>query len=67
MSCLMAGAQGRLMTIDGVDSIAVQRNLQLKALRLETNAAEGQLSQAKKYEIPEVQMMHNVQNPINRK
>lgn len=67
MSCLMAGAQGRLMTIDEVDSIAVQRNLQLKALRLETNAAEGQLSQAKKYENPEVQVMHNVQNPINRK
>lgn len=67
MSCLMAGAQGRLMTIDEVDSVAVQRNLQLKALRLETNAAEGQLLQANKYENLEVQVMHNVQNPINRK
>lgn len=67
MSCLLANAQSRLLTIDDVDSIAMRRNLQLEAARMETYAAEGQLAQARKYENPEVQLMHNVQNPINRK
>lgn len=60
-------AQGRKMTIDEVDSLAAQHNLQLKTLQLEVDAAEGQLAQARKYENPEVQLMHNIQNPINRR
>ena len=67
MSFLMASAQGRLMTIAEVDSIVAQRNLQLEASRLEMDAAEGQLAQARKRENPEVQLMHNVQNPMNRR
>ena len=65
MSFLMASAQGRLMTIAEVDSIVAQRNLQLEVSRLEMDAAEGQLAQARKRENPEVQLMHNVQNPMN--
>ena len=60
-------AQGRRMTIDEVDSLAAQHNLQLKTLQLEVDAAEGQLAQARKYENPEVQLMHNIQNPLNRR
>lgn len=60
-------AQGRKMTIDEVDSLAAQHNLQLKTLQLEVDAAEGQLAQARKYENPEVQLMHNIQNPNNRR
>ena len=67
MSFLMASAQGRLMTIAEVDSIVAQRNLQLEASRLEMDAAEGQLAQARKRENPEVQLMHNVQNPMNHR
>ncbi len=67
MSFLMASAQGRLMTIAEVDSIVAQRNLQLEASRLEMDAAEGQFVQARKRENPEVQLMHNVQNPMNRR
>ena len=65
MSFLMASAQGRLMTIAEVDSIVAQHNLQLEVSRLEMDAAEGQFVQARKRENPEVQMMHNVQNPMN--
>lgn len=60
-------AQGRKMTIDEVDSLAALHNLQLKTLQLEVDAAEGQLAQARKYENPEVQLMHNIQNPLNRR
>lgn len=60
-------AQSRSMTIDEADSIAVRNNLQLRAVRLDVDAAEGQLAQARKYENPEVQLMHNVQNPENRR
>lgn len=60
-------AQGRRMTIDEVDSLAAQHNLQLKTVQLEVDAAEGQLAQARKYENPEVQLMHNIQNPLNRR
>lgn len=60
-------AQGRKMTIDEVDSLAALHNLQLKNLQLEVDAAEGQLAQARKYENPEVQLMHNIQNPLNRR
>ena len=60
-------AQGRKMTIDEVDSLADLHNLQLKTLQLEVDAAEGQLAQARKYENPEVQLMHNIQNPLNRR
>ena len=67
MSFLMASAQGRLMTIAEEDSIVAQHNLQLEASRLEMDAAEGQLVQARKRENPEVQLMHNVQNPMNRR
>lgn len=67
MSCLLVGAQVRPMTIDEVDSLASRCNLQLEAARFELNAAEGQLVQAKKRDNPELQLMHNVQNLINRK
>lgn len=67
MSCLLVGAQVRPMTIDEVDSLASRCNLQLEAARFELNAAEKQLVQAKKRDNPELQLMHNVQNPINRK
>lgn len=67
LSCVCATAQNRMMTIEEVDSLAALRNLQLKALHQEVDAAEGQLSQARKYENPEVQVMHNIQNPINRR
>lgn len=60
-------AQGRRLTIDEVDSLAAQHNLQLKTLQLEVDAAEGQLAQARKYENSEVQLMHNIQNPNNRR
>lgn len=64
---LSVQAQGRKMTIDEVDSLAALHNLQLKTLQLEVDAAEGQLAQARKYENPEVQLMHNIQNPLNRR
>ena len=67
MSLTSAGAQSRRMTIDEVDSIAAHHSLRLKASLLEIDAAKGQLKQAKAYDNPEVQLMHNVQNPINRK
>lgn len=67
LSCVCATAQNRMMTIEEVDSLAALRNLQLKALHQEVDAAEGQLSQARKYENPEVQVMHNIQNPNNRR
>lgn len=67
LSFMCATAQNRMMTMEEVDSLAAQCNLQLKALHLEVDAAEGQLSQARKYENPEVQLMHNIQNPINRR
>lgn len=60
-------AQGWKMTINEVDSLAALHNLQLKTLQLEVDAAEGQLAQARKYENPEVQLMHNIQNPLNRR
>lgn len=67
LSAASAGAQDRRMTIDEVDSIVAHRSLQLRVAQLEIEAAKGQLSQAKKFENPEVQLMHNVQNPENRK
>ena len=67
MSAMNIYAQSRLMTIDEVDSIAIQRNMMLKASKLDVDIAEGELSQAKKYVNPEVQVMHNIQNPENRK
>ena len=60
-------AQSRPMTIAEVDSMLCSRNYQLQHSRLDIEAAEGQLAQAKKYENPEIQMLHNVQNPVNRK
>lgn len=60
-------AQCLRLTIAEVDSIVAQRNLQLQVSRLEMDAAEGQLAQARKRENPEVQLMHNVQNPMNRR
>ena len=60
-------AQNRPMTIDEVDSILCGGNYQLQHSRLDIEAAEGRLAQAKKYENPEIQILHNVQNPENRK
>ena len=55
------------MTIDEVDSMVTSNNLQLKASLLEVDAAHAQLQQARKYDNPELQLMHNLQNPVNRK
>ncbi|WP_278670645.1 TolC family protein [Leyella stercorea] len=55
------------LTLLQVDSLVTEHSLQLKASLLEVSAAEAQLSQAQKYENPEVQVMHNVQNPENRR
>ncbi|MBQ7451589.1 MAG: TolC family protein, partial [Prevotella sp.] len=62
-----AFAQNRPMTIDEVDSMLCRGNYQLQHSRLDIEAAEGRLAQAKKYENPEIQVLHNVQNPENRK
>lgn len=62
-----AKAQERVMTIDEVDSLVTSNNLQLKASLLEVDAARAQLQQARKYDNPELQLMHNLQNPVNRK
>ena len=47
-------AQNRPMTIDEVDSILCGGNYQLQHSRLDIEAAEGRLAQAKKYENPEI-------------
>lgn len=62
-----AKAQEKVMTIDEVDSLVTSNNLQLKASLLEVDAARAQLQQARKYDNPELQLMHNLQNPVNRK
>lgn len=62
-----ARAQERVMTIDEVDSLVTSNNLQLKASLLEVDAARAQLQQACKYDNPELLLMHNLQNPVNRK
>lgn len=62
-----AFAQNRPMTIAEVDSMLCSSNYQLQHSRLDIEAAEGQLAQAKKYENPEIQVLHNVLNPVNRK
>ena len=62
-----ARAQERVMTIDEVDSLVTSNNLQLKASLLEVDAARAQLQQARKYDNPEIQLMHNLLNPVNRK
>ena len=67
MTVTAAKAQERVMTIDEVDSLVTSNNLQLKASLLEVDAAHVLLLQARKYDIPELQMMHNLQNPVNRK
>lgn len=64
---LTAHAQTRKISIDEIDSLVARRNLQLQAARIDVSDAEGQLQQAKKYANPELQVMHNVQNPINKK
>lgn len=55
------------MTIDEVDSLVTSNNLQLKASLLEVDAAHAQLQQPRKYDNPELQLMHDLQNPVNRK
>lgn len=67
MCVLTAHAQTRKISIDEIDSLVARRNLQLQAARMDVSDAEGQLQQAKKYANPELQVMHNVQNPINKK
>ena len=62
-----ARAQERVMTIDEVDSLVTSNNLQIKTSQLEVDAARAQLQQARKYDNPELQLMHNLQNPVNRK
>ena len=62
-----ASAQQRVMTIDEVDSLVTSNNLQLKASLLDVDAARAQLQQARKYDNPELQQIHNLQNPVNRK
>lgn len=67
MTVTAASAQERIMTIDEVNSLVTSNNLQLKASLLEVDAAHAQLQQARKYDNPELQLMHNLQNPVNRK
>lgn len=67
MTLTAAKAQERVMTIDAVDSLVTSNNLQLKASLLEVDATRAQLQQARKYDNPELQLMHNLQNPVNRK
>ncbi|MBQ9213598.1 MAG: TolC family protein [Bacteroidales bacterium] len=67
MSVATVLAQDRTMTIAEVDSVLTHSNFQLQQAFLDIDVAEGQLVQAKKYENPEIQVMHNVQNPVNRK
>ena len=67
MTLTAARAQERVMTIDEVDSLVTSNNLQLKASLLEVDAAHAQLQQPRKYDNPELQLMHNLQNPVNRK
>lgn len=62
-----ARAQERIMTIDEVDSLVTSNNLKLKASLLEVDAAHAQLQQPRKYDNPELQLMHNLLNPVNRK
>lgn len=62
-----AYGQNKCMTMADVDSAVVRHNLQLRTSRLNIDAAEGQLAQARKYENPEVQLMHNIQNPVNKR
>ena len=67
LSMTSVSAQERRMTIDEVDSIAMRSSLMLKSSLLNVDAAKGQLRQSKAYENPEVQLMHNVQNPENHR
>lgn len=67
MTVTAASAQQRVMTMDEVDSLVTSNNLQLKASRLEVDAAHAQLLQARKYDNPELQLMHNLQNHTSRK
>lgn len=62
-----AYGQNKCMTMADVDSAVVRHNLQLRTSHLNIDAAEGQLAQARKYENPEVQLMHNIQNPVNKR
>ena len=67
MTITAARAQQRVMTMDEVDSLVTSNNLQIKTSQLEVDAAHALLEQARKYDNPELQLMHNVQNPNNRK
>lgn len=67
MTVTAASAQQRVMTMDEVDSLVTSNNLQIKTSQLEVDAAHALLEQARKYDNPELQLMHNLQNPTNRK
>ncbi|HCN53443.1 MAG TPA: hypothetical protein DIS88_06460 [Prevotella sp.] len=57
----------RVMTLGMVDSMVVKNSLSLQSVRLETEKTEGQLRQVSLYENPQVQLMHNVRNPNNKR
>ena len=71
MGCIaysqMALGQSSLLNMQQVDSLLAERNLSLKAERMEIEVAEGQYKQSKLWENPEIQVMHNIQNPTNRR
>lgn len=60
-------ASYRVVTLGMVDSMVVKNSLPLQSALLETEKAEGQLRQVSLYENPQVQFMHNVRNPNNKR
>ena len=71
MGCIacyqMALGQSSLLNMQQVDSLLAEHNLSLKAERMEIEVAEGLYKQSKLWENPEIQVMHNIQNPTNRR
>lgn len=65
MTAVGSMAQNRPVTLAEVDSMLVRGNLWLRHSRLDIDAAEGEYAQAKRYENPELQVMHNARNPVN--
>lgn len=60
-------ASYRVVTLGMVDSMVAKNSLPLQSALLETEKAEGQLRQVRLYENPQVQLMHNVRNPNNKR
>ncbi len=61
------GRPGIALSLDNIDSMVVQNSLSIKSSQLEIESAQAQIQQAKLFENPEVQIMHNIKNPLNKK